>query len=255
MIKKLSPLKSILLSITCWTWTALGTVLIVSFVSFPIWLGCLIFDRSKKNMPLHAVSRYWAKCMLAGLFFMRLRVEGQENLKRARPCILVCNHQSMLDIIAVLSAVSLPFKFIIKRELLEAPFLGWHLWMANYISVIRQDKNSGKQALLKGREYLRQGINLLFFPEGTRSLEDKIQEFKPGAFILATEEDTEIIPMVLCGVRPLLPKRGLRIDTAGTVTLKILKPVSFQESGAADVESFKNHIREQMIREYKAVKS
>lgn len=252
MLKKLSPLKSILLSVVCWSWTVLGTILIVSVVSFPVWLGCLIFDRSKKHMPLHAVSRYWAKCMLAGLFFMHLRVEGKEHLKRVKPCILVCNHQSMLDILAVLSTVSLPFKFIIKRELLKAPFLGWHLGMANYISVVRHDKNSGKQALLKAREYLRQGINLLFFPEGTRSLEDKIQEFKPGAFILAMEEDAEIIPMVLCGVRPLLPKHGWRIDTTGAVTLKILKPVSFRESGAADLESFKNHIRGQMIREYES---
>jgi 1-acyl-sn-glycerol-3-phosphate acyltransferase len=159
------------------------------------------------------------------------RAQGQEHIRRdATRTVYVVNHQSTLDM-AVLSPLHmLPFRVIIKAELLFYPILGQAMWLAGYIPVWRGNKDSGRAALERARQAVAAGGNVLFFPEGTRKVaatpEAPLGDFKIGAFKLASEvEGCVIQPITVSGARHLFPLSAIPVLEFGEPVLTVHPPI------------------------------
>ena len=229
---------------------AWGAVLFVT-VFFNL-LGILLFpfawllDR-RTGFIMHKVAVLWARSMMVAMRGVwTLRVEGVENLKPQRPFIFVANHQSLLDILVVLSALPVHFKFVAKKELYSIPFLGWQMALARYIGIDRGNAESGREVMRQACGWLKRKVSVVFFPEGTRSLDGQIQPFKMGSFKLAEQEGLELVPLVIDGTGDTIPKHSWMIKNKACFVLSVGKPVSLK--AREDLRPQVEAIGEEMMR-------
>lgn len=151
----------------------------------------------------------------------RLKIEGRWPGKG--PYVVVANHQSLLDIL-MLSKLPREMKWIAKEELFRVPWVGWMFRISGDIAVKRGDAESGGAALAKARRYLENGMNVMIFPEGTRSKTAKLLPFKSGAFRLAIEAGVPILPIAVNGSAAGMPKGSPWVRPCNAVA-RILEPV------------------------------
>jgi len=199
----------------------------------------------KTRRWMHGVASLWGRIILKVTPFWKLGVSGAEHLDRRQTYIVVANHQSLLDILVLFAGLGLHFKFIAKKELFAIPFLGWHMAVAGYVPVDRGNKESAKQAVHEAGELLERGVSILFFPEGTRSPDGEIHEFKTGAFRLASEKGAAVLPVVIDGTGEAAPKHSWFLRRKTLFHLSIGRPVSIPD--AAAVGRVAESIRREMI--------
>jgi 1-acyl-sn-glycerol-3-phosphate acyltransferase len=152
----------------------------------------------------------------------RLRVVGAWPGRG--PYVVVSNHQSMLDVL-LLSRLPREMKWVAKESLFRVPWVGWMFTLAGDIPVRRGDARSGSTALRKARDYLEHGMNVMIFPEGTRSAGGALGPFKSGAFRLALEAGVPVLPVAVSGTAGGLP-RGSRGSRPCRGTARVLEPVA-----------------------------
>ncbi len=148
------------------------------------------------------------------------------------------NHASMLDILALFVALKeTPFVFAAKRELFKVPFIGWHLRLAGYVEVDRDNRERAISAYEKAARQIRErGTIVTVYPEGTRSPDGAVLPFKKGPFHLALEAQVPIVPIAVDGAQHALRKHtlrlyghpirvvvGQRIETQGTTVEALLR--------------------------------
>lgn len=186
---------------------------IVTTVVLFLWIGIvrlfyLAYKPERVTEACHDVAVTWGRTLFALGPAWSHEVRGRENLpKGGKPYIMVANHTSSADIWA-LFLVGGQFRWLSKDAMFKLPAVGPAMRWAGYVSVTRGNRNSQAQAVEKSREWLRRGISMAFFPEGTRSEDGRVKEFKGGAFKLAIEENLEIVPIVLRGTRDMLVKNS-----------------------------------------------
>jgi 1-acyl-sn-glycerol-3-phosphate acyltransferase len=212
------------------------------FVAFPL---SLLLDHGTR-WRVHQNSIRWARSIIGFSLIWNLVVTGREHLQKGKHYIVVANHQSLLDILAVCAALSINFKFLAKRELFKVPFMGWAMASASYIPVDRGSHKSGRDAMHRISRVLRKGVSVLLFPEGTRSPDGKIHAFKMGAFKLARDNKVEILPIVIDGTGQALPKKSWLIKKKSTFIVSIGKPVSLDDFADTSMEEAKEKIRHEM---------
>ena len=152
----------------------------------------------------------WAR-ILARLTPINLTIEGSENALRDRSYIVVSNHQSMYDILVIYGWLKLDLKWVMKKELRKIPGIGLGCEKAGHIFVERRNPKQAAKAISEAMKRLGNGIGVLFFPEGTRSLDGRLLPFKKGAFRLALDQDIPILPVTLVGTRDILPAKTLSL--------------------------------------------
>ena len=212
------------LSLLAWTAAIFFTIFFYLFGLFFVLPFSLLFDRGTRGL-IHGVARIWACSIMAVNPVWRLKVEGRENIEPGRNYVLVANHQSLLDILVVLAGLPLHFKFMAKAELFSIPFIGWHMKLAGYIPLDRSSRESGRKAVFAAREWLRKGVSVLFFPEGTRSPDGQLHPFKMGAFKVAQEEKVPILPIVIDGTGEAVPKKSWSLKKKTNFFLLIGRPI------------------------------
>ncbi len=188
-----------------------------------VFLLTLPFDR--RRLVLHMYSCAWATFYVVMNPLWRLSVEGREKLPWRGPAVLVANHLSMLDIL-VLYALFRPFKWVAKAELFRVPIVGWNMWINDYVKIWRGDRDSIRRMMDHCRAHLARGTPVLLFPEGTRSLDGKLQGFKDGAFRLAIEADCPVIPIAVTGTFDSLPKTGIVLRNGMRAHVRVLDAIS-----------------------------
>ena len=152
----------------------------------------------------------WARsiCSVSGV---SVEVQAAEHAPRGAPAILVANHQSNFDILAILIAMPVPVRFVAKRLLFRIPVFGWCLSLAGMIPIDRERRASAIRSLDAAAERIREGHPVLFFPEGTRSSDGRLLPFKKGAFVIALKSGIPIVPVSIAGGVEVLRKGSLRI--------------------------------------------
>jgi 1-acyl-sn-glycerol-3-phosphate acyltransferase len=200
---------------------ALGTVL---------WLVSLPFDADRAL--LHAFICRWTFSYLRIVPGWRVRVEGRELLPPG-PAVLVANHQSMADIVACMGLFH-PFKFVSKRSLFALPLVGWMMSFLRYIHLDRGKPRSMLRMLETCRWWLRRGVPVLLFPEGTYRGGKTMLPFKRGAFLLAIQEKVPLVPVVLQGTTDIVYEDGPWMNPRATVTVRVLPPVAADALGASE---------------------
>lgn len=232
---------SLVFSCVYWTFLAL-TSIVLYLGAIIIWMVTASFDPTRTL--LHRYTCWWAQLYLRCLPGCRIHVEGRQKIAPKTPYILAANHQSMTDIMA-LSALAVPFKWVSKKETFKLPFIGWNMYLNNYVSVDRGNIRSVVKTMAVCRVWLERGVPLMMFPEGHRSPDGEMLKFHGGSFKLAVECGCAVVPIVVNGTQPIY--RGLRVLAfPGTITIRILDPISPAEvGGSAD------QLREQVYQRMK----
>lgn len=171
------------------------------------------------------IPRYWARWILWATG-VRVEVQGVENLSPDSAQIIVSNHVSWYDVLALAAWTPKRYRFVAKKELARVPLWG-HAWVAaGHISVDRTDNQSAVASLDQaGRTILEDHSSVIIFAEGTRSRTGELQPFKKGAFILALQNCIDIVPTAVMGTRHIMSRDSWRIRS-GRIIVRYGPPVS-----------------------------
>ncbi|CAG9461884.1 unnamed protein product [Pedinophyceae sp. YPF-701] len=180
-------------------------------LAFPIFAFMLLshpvqvlFDKYRRRLH-HFANDIWA--VVSTLPFYRVQVTGREHLPdKDQAVVYVANHQSFMDIYTLFH-IARPFKFISKLSIFMIPIVGWSMWLTGHVPLARTDRRSQLKCLKDCQELLEQGCSVLFFPEGTRSADGKMQSFKKGAFSVAAKVGVPVVPITLEGCGPIMPNK------------------------------------------------
>jgi 1-acyl-sn-glycerol-3-phosphate acyltransferase len=139
---------------------------------------------------------------------MKIEIKGIDRIPRdGTPVCFVSNHQSMLDIPAVIAGLKIWAGFITKQELDRIPLVNSWIRSINCVYIDRNSPRSSISAILKGVENIRKGIPMFIFPEGTRSKTGALGKFKTGSLKLATRAKAVIVPITIDGTRRALEQK------------------------------------------------
>lgn len=200
---------------------------------------------ANREKLVHAQCFWWSDALVALNPYWKLSVEGLENIDNNKTYVIVANHQSLADII-VIYKIHMYFKWVAKQELLKTPFIGGLLWVNDHVLLARGEHGSIKTVYRKAAEWLRSGVSMLFFPEGTRSDTDEMNEFQNGAFKLAIKEKRPVLPVFIGGTREAIPKGGWIFKTKVTGRLVVLPSIDTSTYGPADYAKLRELVREKL---------
>lgn len=154
---------------------------------------------------------------------LKYKISGQENLQKARPAVIVCNHQHNLDALVASLALQDRVVFLGKKELAYIPFFGLAFLFGGNVFVDRSNKKKAMKSMQKVRKKLqKEKLCVTIFAEGTRNPTDKLLPFKKGAFHLALQTGLPIVPMAV-GRYP--KKIDLNKLKSGEIEVCFLEPV------------------------------
>lgn len=232
-----------LLSVFAWIEFAL-IVIGGFFIEVPLFVLTAPFDPGRK-----VTGRFlrWMAVAIARLSpFWDFRVVGELPKPLPRKLVVVSNHLSNADVFLI-SYLPLDVKWLAKASLFHVPFVGWLLRLAGDVPVHRGQRGSGRQALDRCAEWIRRGMPVAIFPEGTRSATGELGPFKDGAFKLALETGADVLPLAVAGTNKALPRHSWRFSRARGV-VKVGPPISTAGMTLAHLERLKSLAREQIAR-------
>jgi len=169
------------------------------------------------------VGGLWAR-MIGWLTPMRVSIEGESHIEPGQTYVVVCNHASQYDILLVYGWLDLDLRWVMKQELRKLPGIGAGCEKVGHILVDRSDPEAAKQAINDALVRIGDGVGILFFPEGTRTLDGRLRPFKKGAFRIAAEQGLPVLPLTLLGTRDILPARSMFI-TPGRAKIVVHAPI------------------------------
>ncbi|MBW2560122.1 MAG: 1-acyl-sn-glycerol-3-phosphate acyltransferase [Deltaproteobacteria bacterium] len=171
-------------------------------------------------------SRVWAWVMLK-ITGVHPEIRGREKIRPGQSYVIVSNHQSHFDILALVIRLGIQFRWIIKKELRSVPLFGFALYKSKNIFIDRTDRDKAVQSIREGIRRLPHGVSVLFFAEGTRSPDGAIHPFKKGGFTTAVDSGLPILPVTVNGSRRVLPKGSLAFNR-GPIEVVVGDPVDTQ---------------------------
>jgi 1-acyl-sn-glycerol-3-phosphate acyltransferase len=204
----------------------LRTIFIAVFLSLYIIVAgipLLIYTVISKNPD----ALYWAG--VNGVMFfvravgVRVRVVGTERIPQGT-CLFVANHTSSADAPAVVGAIPRRIAILLKKSLFDYPIVGQAFHLAHFIPVDRSQRDSAIASLEKATEAMRAGQSFLIYPEGTRSPDGRLQEFKRGAVVMAIKAGVPIVPVACSNAHRIMEKRSLVIHP-GEILVEFLESI------------------------------
>ncbi len=142
----------------------------------------------------------------------RVRGEGLENVPKDRSCIFLSNHVSNMDPPVLLPVIPGMTVVFLKQSLMKIPLLGTAMRQGKFVPVARGgSREEAEKSVTAAADALRHGLNITIFPEGTRSPDGKLLQFKKGAFFLAAETGAPMVPIVIRGTAAMMPRGSLKL--------------------------------------------
>ena len=185
------------------------TIITVSFVviflivSIPIWLILLIiglFNKKLKNrLAYNTVA--WAFGVVAYLGGARYEVHGLENVPRNQAVLYIGNHQSFFDVVLGYHLCPAVTGFMSKKTFQKVPLLNVWMMMNYCLFLTRTDPRQDLKLIIKAQEFVKSGISMFIFPEGTRSKTGEIGDFHEASFKIATKTGCPIVPVCFTNTR------------------------------------------------------
>jgi len=182
----------------------------------------------------------WLLCRVP---FARIRVEGRKHLDTTRSYVIMSNHQSNFDVLTLYGHWAGQFRWVIKQELRKIPFLGPACAKMGHIFIDRSNRQRAIASLEAARPQLTGGVSVLFFPEGTRSPDGRLRDFKKGGFVMALDLGLPILPVSLSGTHKILPGKSLKL-LPGKATITIHE--------AIDTAAYGHERRDQLMADVRA---
>jgi len=167
--------------------------------------------------------KIWSQ-MVCALMFVRVKVNGRENIDSGTSYVFVANHQGAFDIWAIYGFLGHNFKWLMKKSLRKIPFVGNACEKAGHVFVDDSSISGIRDTITEAEGRLKGGMSVVIFPEGTRTWDGCVQPFRRGAFMLAGEFKLPVVPVTIDGSFKALPRYARNI-TPCTITMTIHKPI------------------------------
>jgi len=162
------------------------------------------------ELPIWLARRAWSVSAL-WLSGVKVEVTGLEGLPPEGPLIFAANHESALDIWALLRVVPRSIRFLAKRELFAIPVFGHYLRLGGHVPIDRANRSQAVASLRRAGALVRSGTSLIVFPEGTRSRTGHVLPFKKGPFLLAMEAGVPVVPVAVSGATTINPAGRIEV--------------------------------------------
>ena len=217
------------------------------FLFIWFYLACFFLPEPNKTKWHRSVSRIWMRIFLT-LSGLRFSVTGKHHFKNIGPAIVICNHNSLIDV-----PISTPFlpranKTIAKKSFIYVPLFGW-IYQFGSVIVDRKNDQSRKTSFENMKRVLDSGLDMLIYPEGTRNkTSEPLKSFYDGAFRLSVDTGKPIVPVVILNTKRILPAKPILFLRPGKIILNILPAISPEGHTS---ESLKKLVFDIMAEHYK----
>jgi len=173
-----------------------------------------------------AAGRYTSAALkfLFALLFIRVRVVGKEFMDTPGGKIYAANHASYFDVVVLMEALGVPYRFIAKNEVHKMPFIGTFLRKGGHLSFDRNNARSRLRQTLEMEDYLRKGESIFIFPEGTFTPEEGLRLFQLGTFKASMDTGVPIIPVSIAGARKVM-RDGSYLPRHSSITITLSPPI------------------------------
>ncbi len=222
-------LRTLFFYVTFYPWT---------FMAAFIALFLSLFSQEIAHNFIHSWGR--SCLLLAGL---KIEVSGTENIPFDTPAIYVSNHQSNFDIPIIYSGLPVTFNWLAKKELFQIPLFGHAMKRSGCIPIDRTNRRSTMHSISEAAQQIKNGSSVIIFPEGTRSPDGRLQEFKKGALLIAAKAQVPVVPIAIHGSYQILPKDRWRI-IPGKLKLEILPPIPTTGIKTRDIEQLTEKVHD-----------
>ncbi|HXX16868.1 MAG TPA: AMP-binding protein [Candidatus Eremiobacteraceae bacterium] len=211
-------------------WGALRTALekiygVYFFVVFILWIipACAMVSLYKDH---RAAGRFTSAALklLFALTFIRVKVVGREYMDTPGAKVYASNHASYFDVLPLMMALGVSYRFVAKGEVNKMIFIGTFLNQMGHLSFDRLDTNSRLRQVDEIEQYLQQGDSVFVFPEGTFTPQEGVRPFQLGAFRGAVATGAPVVPVSLAGTRRFLRDRTL-LPRPTKVTITLSPPI------------------------------
>lgn len=224
-------LRTFIFYLTFYPWT-----LIAAFLTLLVSL----FGQDKT----HSFIRFWGRsCLfLAGL---KIQVQGAENIPTAQPVIFVSNHQSNFDIPIIYEGLSIQFRWMAKQELFRVPIFGTAMKRSGIIPIDRSNRRKTMHSIIAAAQRIKSGTSVIIFPEGTRTPDGNLQDFKKGALLIAAKAQVPVVPIAIHGSYQIQSKDRWRIN-GGALKLEFLPPIPTEGLKSSDIDALTTKVHDQI---------
>lgn len=216
-----------------WLWTALICIIII-----------LLSMMGAAQFAGRYVAPLWGR-MILFITPAKVKVTGLEHIEAGQSYVVVANHQSTYDILAVYGYMPLDFKWVIKKELRKLPFVGYASYKMGHIFVDRRNRQASIAAMQDAKAKLVDGTSVFFFPEGTRSNGKTLNSFKKGAFKMAKDLELPVLPLSISNADGVMPSKGVRIYP-GTITMTFHQAIDVDEVAQKDLSQLAQQAAEKV---------
>ncbi|HUU41627.1 MAG TPA: lysophospholipid acyltransferase family protein [Desulfatiglandales bacterium] len=201
-------------------WIFFGVINTLFWAIFGIFL--FLFSFSGRIVHFYCAAP-WSRSILwaSGA---KVEITGLDYIEKGKSYIFIPIHLSVFDIFSLLAYLPVDFKFILKKELMWVPFLGWAMRGAGYLSIDRSSPAKAKSTIEQAINKIKAGASILIFAEGTRSRDGRLQPLKRGGFHLAMESGSPIVPVAIKGTYQIMPKGSFRIKK-GSIRIQVDRPI------------------------------
>ncbi|HQR34840.1 MAG TPA: lysophospholipid acyltransferase family protein [Blastocatellia bacterium] len=227
-------------------WTLIVVVLLLLFIGVPIvFLGYLLRRLFGIEDFVHPFAKFGCKVWIRS-FGARVHVSGREHLDPNQAYVFAANHQSNVDPPLLFAYLGPITGAIAKKELTKFPVIKQGFPLAHVVPIDRRNRESAIESTRRGAAELKKGYSLMAFPEGTRTVDGCVKEFKKGVFFMALEAGVPVVPVVVNDTR-LVWRKGAKIVRAGDVYLEILPPITTEGYNDGNIEALVERVRSQIV--------
>ncbi|KAL1285220.1 1-acyl-sn-glycerol-3-phosphate acyltransferase alpha [Trichinella pseudospiralis] len=223
---------------------------ILSTASIFVTIMALARPMNLQNFEMVRYVLYWVE----RLYQLKVIVRGASHLESSQPLIVVCNHQSSLDIIPMMRIWPERCAPLAKKSLKYMGFFGIASILCGCVFIDRFNKNNARKVISGTLKHIiEQKIKLWVFPEGTRNRDSGLLPFKKGAFYLAVQAQIPIVPVVFSSYRNFYSKLERRFDSGGLIIVEVLPPIDTIGSDENQVAMLAESTRLKMLETFNTI--
>jgi 1-acyl-sn-glycerol-3-phosphate acyltransferase len=219
-------------------WAAIATLILAT----PVIVAGLL---SRTGNLAFSFTKIWAYIMLA-VSFVRTEIKNKARIIKGQSYVIISNHQSIYDILALVTTLGIQFRWFIKKEVLKVPIFGYGLYAARNIYIDRSNTARAIESINKGMDRLPKAASVMVFAEGTRSADGRIQEFKKGGFMVAIMRKIPILPVTVNGSRRIVPKGSLVVKP-GKIQVVVGDPIDTSNYTTETVQALIDKTRQAIM--------
>lgn len=232
------------------TWVVWWWMLVSAVMWLPIFVSGFFSRSGKFSFRLCQIWVWIAKSMT----FSKIETRTNPKLDKSKSYVIVSNHQSFLDIPALMLNTGLQFRWVLKKELGFIPFFGWALWGARHIFVDRSQPKRALKNMNAAIKQLPKGVSVAIFPEGTRSDTGVLGDFKVGGFLMAISSGLPILPVTINGSWKRMPDKRSLAFHPGKIQLVVGEPIDTTQYSKREISKLmadtKNAVASQLDPDY-----